>query len=497
MCRRADPDNARDCSREPSAGLAYIPAPKAKLPGHEESYNPPDEYLPTEEERAALQLVDDDDRPDYVPQRFGSLRHVPAYGQFIHERFERCLDLYLCHRKRKSRIHMDPKDLLPKLPKPRELRPFPCQSGMVYEGHAAPVSALGADSTGQWLASCDRAGVVRVFEVSTARCVHAWRLATVDAFSDACTCLAWNPRLPVLAVGVGASVFLLATETGPAEARAEAAELLGAGDGGADEDDGGEKGGLCSWEEGLPEGCSGAADPSSGEGDGSGGGADRYAAIRVRCKHAVSSVAWHFRGDYFVHTAPAGASASVLVHQLSRRSSQNPFRKNKGRVSAACFHPSKPFLFVATQHHVRCYNLLKQSLAKKLMPGSSGVSCMAVHPGGDNLVVGTVDSRVSWFDMDLSTKPYKALRAHSGGVRSVAFHPRLPLLASCADDGAAHVLHGRVFDDLLQSALIVPLRVLRGHATNKGEGVLACAFHPRQPWLFTAGVDNAVRLWVE
>ena len=152
MCRRADPDNARDCSREPSAGLAYIPAPKAKLPGHEESYNPPDEYLPTEEERAALQLVDDDDRPDYVPQRFGSLRHVPAYGQFIHERFERCLDLYLCHRKRKSRIHMDPKDLLPKLPKPRELRPFPCQSGMVYEGHAAPVSALGADSTGQWLA---------------------------------------------------------------------------------------------------------------------------------------------------------------------------------------------------------------------------------------------------------------------------------------------------------------------------------------------------------
>ena len=29
------------------AGLAYIPAPKLKLPGHEESYNPPKEYLPT------------------------------------------------------------------------------------------------------------------------------------------------------------------------------------------------------------------------------------------------------------------------------------------------------------------------------------------------------------------------------------------------------------------------------------------------------------------
>ena len=29
-------------------GLTYIAAPKLKLPGHEESYNPPKEYLPTE-----------------------------------------------------------------------------------------------------------------------------------------------------------------------------------------------------------------------------------------------------------------------------------------------------------------------------------------------------------------------------------------------------------------------------------------------------------------
>ena len=30
------------------SGLTYIPAAKLKLPGHEESYNPPKEYLPTE-----------------------------------------------------------------------------------------------------------------------------------------------------------------------------------------------------------------------------------------------------------------------------------------------------------------------------------------------------------------------------------------------------------------------------------------------------------------
>ena len=29
---------------------------------------------------------------------------------------------------------------------------------------------------------------------------------------------------------------------------------------------------------------------------------------------------------------------------------------------------------------------------------------------GDNLIVGSYDCRLSWFDLDLSTKPYKTLR---------------------------------------------------------------------------------------
>ncbi len=50
----------------------------------------------------------------------------------------------------------------------------------------------------------------------------------------------------------------------------------------------------------------------------------------------------------------------MLVHQLSKRSSQNPFKKNRGRVQRVAFHPTKPFFFVATQNHVRIYNLAKQ-----------------------------------------------------------------------------------------------------------------------------------------
>ena len=36
--------------------------------------------------------------------RYNSLREVPAYSNFIQERFERCLDLYLCPRQRRMRV---------------------------------------------------------------------------------------------------------------------------------------------------------------------------------------------------------------------------------------------------------------------------------------------------------------------------------------------------------------------------------------------------------
>lgn len=43
-------------------------------------------------------------RMNFLPQKYPSLRLVPAYKRFINERFERCLDLYLCPRKPKIRV---------------------------------------------------------------------------------------------------------------------------------------------------------------------------------------------------------------------------------------------------------------------------------------------------------------------------------------------------------------------------------------------------------
>lgn len=62
----------------------------------------------------------------------------------LQERFERCLDLYLCPRVRRKRMHIDPQSLVPKLPKPRDLQPFPTTLCQRYLGHTGKVRRQGA-----------------------------------------------------------------------------------------------------------------------------------------------------------------------------------------------------------------------------------------------------------------------------------------------------------------------------------------------------------------
>jgi ribosome biogenesis protein ERB1 len=153
----------------------------------------------------------------------------------------------------------------------------------------------------------------------------------------------------------------------------------------------------------------------------------------------VTQVTWHGRGDYLAVVLASPGHTQVLIHQLSRRRSQSPFRRSHGLVQCVAFHPTRPFLLVASQRSVRIYHLLRQELTKKLMPNCKWVSSLAVHPAGeggsvhptggrgsvhhrygkgsclplavgDNVICGSYDSKLVWFDLDLSTKPYKVLR---------------------------------------------------------------------------------------
>ncbi|CAG0888891.1 unnamed protein product [Darwinula stevensoni] len=456
----------------------HIPAPKLKLPVHAESYNPPPEYLFDEDEMKKWESLEEEPwrrKYDFVPQKYSSLRQVPSYDRFIKERFERCLDLYLAPRARRMRLTIQPEDLVPQLPKPQELHPFPVVQSLVYEGHSNMVRSVSVEPLGQFLASGSDDGTVRVWEIQTGRCLKVFEMGGVVK------CVAWCPNTSVclLAITVDNDCVILNPGVGDKLVVSDTDHLVGIG---TAPDQG---------EYLVPERIQAVVKWESPSDE------QRDVGYRVIIKHfkPVRQVSWHGKGDYFATVMPEGLNRAVLIHQLSKWRSQLPFQKAKGLVQCILFHPIRPYLFVATQRYVRVYNLVKQELTKKLLTGVKWISSMAVHPGGDNIVVGTYDSRSLWFDLDLSTKPYKVLRHHRKAVRSVAFHRKYPLFATCSDDGAVIICHGMVYSDLLQNPLIVPVKILRGHTLYDDFSVLDCCFHPIQPWIFSSGADFTIRLF--
>ncbi|XP_067111897.1 ribosome biogenesis protein bop1 [Osmerus mordax] len=448
----------------------HVPAPKLRLPGHEESYNPPPEYLLSEEERLAWEQQDPEDRKlELLPQKYSCLRAVPSFPRFIQQRFERCLDLYLCPRQRKMRVSVNPEDLIPKLPKPKDLQPFPTTQSLVYRGHTSLVRSISVSPSGQWLVSGSDDGSLRFWEVATARCMKTLEVG------GAVKSVAWNPNPALCLVAVCFECSVLVVSPGLADRLvvSSSEQLLSSYE--APEE---EKEQAVVW--------------SSSQGP------DYEKGIRLTLTHpkAVRQVTWHAKGDYLASVMPDNSSnLQVLIHQISKRRTQNPFRKSKGLVQCVSFHPLRPYFFVATQRYVRVYNLIKQELTKKLMTNCKWISSMAIHPGGDNLVCGSYDSRLAWFDLDLSTKPYKILRHHKKALRGVAYHNHYPLFASGSDDGSVIVCHGMVYNDLLQNPLIVPVKVLKGHTLTHDLGVLDVTFHPTQPWVFSSGADATIRLF--
>jgi len=461
----------------------HMPAPKQPLPTHVESYNPPEEYLFNEAERAEWEAADPEDRKlSFVPAKYGALRLVPRYDAALQERFQRCLDLYLAPRVRRKRLDVtDPAELLPKLPAPRELRPFPTHTDVVY-AHTTRVRTAAADPTGAWLLTGADDGRVRLWDVALGRCVADWDANAGVAAADRSPvyCVAWSPQRAhaLAAVASAGRIMLLAPPACGAAHEAAAAFATAAAAAPTE-------GGAARW-------------ARAGDAERAAGVCGR---VHLGSDAAPRQVRWHARGDYFATVCPDVGGGGVLIHQVSKHRSQAPFRRTRRTSGAAmavqcvCFHPSRPQLFVATQRYVRVYDLVQQTLVKTLQPGVRWISAMDVHPSGEHLLVGSYDRRVLWFDLDLGERPYKTLRYHTRAVRAVAFHPRYPLLATAADDGTVHVYHATVYSDLLQNALIVPLKILRGHMVRDALGVLDAVWHPTLPWLLSAGADGDARLW--
>lgn len=482
-------------------------APKLPPPTNDESYNPPEEYLFDEEEKKQWLATDPSEREtSFIPEKYLALRKVPGYQDSVRERFERCLDLYLAPRVRHNKLNIDPESLIPELPSPKDLRPFPIKCSTVFNGHTSRIRTLSVDPLGLWLATGSDDGSVRFWEVLSGRQVHM--VQAIDIYEnpeDKIDAIEWHPDpvLPIVAIAAAERVLLVVPPIFGFDIENNARVKIEAGWGYAtfgtkrkdteinvnsDDDDENDTKSASTSDAAKAEVAKWYTPTSAQSQDG-------ISAI-IECKKSIKKLSWHRKGDYFVTVSPESKNTSVLIHQLSKHLSQSPFRKAKGIIVDATFHPTKPHLFVSSQRAIRVYDLAQQVLVKKLQPGARMLSGIDIHPRGDHLLASSYDKRVLWHDLDLSATPYKTLRYHEKAVRCIKFHKgKLPLFASASDDGSIHVFHGTVYDDFMTNPLLVPLKKLTGHKIVSNIGVLDLVWHPKEAWLFSAGADGTARLW--
>jgi WD40 repeat protein len=86
------------------------------------------------------------------------------------------------------------------------------------------------------------------------------------------------------------------------------------------------------------------------------------------------------------------------------------------------------------------------------------------------------------------------LRGHGSWLTSVAFHPKLPLLATGSQDRTAKLWsfnpHGLAVDNM-SATCIATLKGKQGHRRE----VVSVAFHPTEPILATGSWDHTAKLW--
>ncbi|VDP79001.1 unnamed protein product [Echinostoma caproni] len=536
----------------------YQRAPEEPLPGHIASYNPPPEFLLTKEEQKRVMNTWRDRVhdghvsriPPLMPQQFACLRHVPFSERYLREREERVKDLIMAARVEKERLATTPEALLPPIPSLADLRPYPSRAGLVYRGHSGRVTAVSISNCGQWLASISPVdGYLRVWETATNYCFRTYQLRPplVDSNNSRqpdhtnaedddenqpieTACVSWNPRseMCLIAAAIGDTVFLInpalgdrvrvqQTNSGLSQWWTSRTVSDHAPEAPSNEDtsstakrsrledslsDGAQTSTTPHWSFQSTQPSKTLLSPASSK-------TTEGNRVTICINQPICSLNWHPKGDYLLTLSrPVLASAvcsksteRIYLHRLSKMSSQAPFSVPSRAVEwrQVQFHPGgKPHVFVASPREVRVYDLVQQKELRCLrLDGSADtLSCMTVHPSGDHMVSGTFDGRFLWFDIDLGNVPYKKLGLGHGAVRQLDIHRSRPLVSVALDDGTVLIVHATVSDDLLSKPAIIPVNLIRTGQPSTASSVLATAFHPRQPHVYTGGADGSVRQFV-
>ena len=437
-------------------------APKRELPATEESYNPPNS------------------------EKESILRKVPRYDNLIEEELERCCDLFLSARMIKKKTNIKESDILPDLPNPEELKPFPSRETILFKGHESSIRSIVCDINPNFLISADNGNFVHFWDISTAKIV-----TRID-LKEKIKTIAVNEYMKLVAVCCESHVFFILPRYLNKKAKHQMVDLIQNKIYPLIREKEKEKKEISPddqtntvndafvWK--IPK------ENSKKEKDG--------IVFYLKWQQgAVKDFVWHVKGDYFATLSKnAQGKSQVYIHSITKMTYQLPISHIKGNVNAMSFHPNKPYFIVGTNTNIFIYNLQKQELVRKFISNLPTISKISIHKNGSDLVVGSKGGKVAWFQIELSDKPFKMMDYHEDKIKSVEYHKSYPLFLSCSRNGKIVVYHGKVTEEEITDPLIVPLKVLKCSHTKNGNYTCA-TFHPKQPWIFSGGEDGIIRLW--
>eukprot|EP00917_Polyrhabdina_sp_WS-2016_P011552 GHVP01025524.1.p1 GENE.GHVP01025524.1~~GHVP01025524.1.p1 ORF type:complete len:713 (+),score=97.59 GHVP01025524.1:25-2139(+) len=510
-----------DDSRKVRSSLP-LPAPKRPRPGHEASYSPPEEYLFNDEEKKLWEDKDPSDRQlDFIPEKFTSLRRVPAYKNLVAEAYKWMMDLLLLPRKVEEKLNLSSEELLPKLPSKDQLRPYPSRIGIEFRSGGPSVIHCAFDPQGNYVVLHDTTQVVDIHDCRTGQLV-----SRLGPFSFKVTALQWHPTLPILTIGIQSGYILLvclvlpdnsepsftASDEVPirVQKRREAESLL------SKESDQQHWRLHFTTEELVPEnqenyGPLENLDISTLK--------DQGCSVLLSVQHNAvpTSIQYHPKGNYICVTCPEAGSPGrhVQLHSLAKKTTYRPLRHQvDGGVQMAGFHPTKAYVYTMTSSCVSVLDLAKrekESAEREVtskaagtssviykFKGRQGMQCVDYHPGGEHLAVGCGGGKLLWFDHELGKLPYKILQScdENFSVSFVKIHKKYPLTASCNSNGNVTILHTKVFTDFITNPLLVPIKTLRDPLKPVTDRNVSASWHPTQPWLLTGFTSGSVYLWV-
>jgi ribosome biogenesis protein ERB1 len=300
--------------------------PKRELPDTDVSYNPPD------------QVVNDE------VKKFSSVRKIPAYDKILDENFERCCDLFMSARYIRKKIDINEEELLPQLPKPEELKPFPTKECVVYKGHESSIRAIAVDPRGKFLVSGDNGGFIYFWDILTAKIIKR-----LDV-SDNIIAINFNSSLNLVTICGKEHIYFIIPPYLEKKLKKDLNDLVNnkikplirEKNTNTEENEVKEY----AWK--IPK------DNSTKQRSG--------IVFYIKWKSGVlDNLIWHCKGDYFATLSKNSQGKSqVYIHSLSRLIHQTPFSKIKGNINSTSFHPTKPYFLVATNSNIFVYNLQKQ-----------------------------------------------------------------------------------------------------------------------------------------